>query len=268
MNWMKEREERTAMAAQDCSITDKKEDMNVTAISTILDNMRSERDSPFTRIEYNQANAKEVLREHAASFVADLIDKFNQMEIEQITFAPLVVTEIAWIYGQIARDEAAKQKISIFRDLGRLFNLERAEYNDWLSQFLDYRRRKKIVTEAERVMGDYGRDFQILYFCCSQELKRVAPEYYYEEIRTNAIVAIEIVGLVGLINRLNDQLRASRLGYREDTILNPYTNWLGENMELYAGVDTKAYNYRDEQTTRSLVVIRRRLAQHDFDLLH
>lgn len=257
-----------AMAAQDCSIMDKKEDMGATAISTILDNMRSEGDMPFTKIEYNRANSGKVLKEQAASFVADLIKEFSQVEIEQITFAPLVVTEIAWMYGQIARDEAARQKVSILRDLGRLFNMERAEYNDWLSQFLDYRRRKKIVTEAERVMGDYGRDFQILYFSCNQELKRVAPEYYYEEIRTNAIVAIEMVGLVGLINRLNDQLRASRLGYREDTILNPYTNWLGENMELYAGVDTKAYNYLDEHITRSLVVIRRRLSQHDFDLLN
>ena len=61
------------MAAQDCSIMDKKEDMSATAISTILDNMRSERDTPFTKIEYNLANSGKVLKEQAASFVADFI---------------------------------------------------------------------------------------------------------------------------------------------------------------------------------------------------
>ena len=37
------------MAAQDCSIMDKKEDMSATAISTILDNMRSEGDALYLR---------------------------------------------------------------------------------------------------------------------------------------------------------------------------------------------------------------------------
>ena len=210
------------------------------------------------------------LVEEAAACTRTMIESLSMKEIQQVGFVPLVITELAWIYAQQARDAAARNKLEMFRKLGKIFDEQRKEYDNYLSLNLDYIRRKTIKVEAESLIRDYEKDFTILSICCNQELKRVAPEYYYEDVRTPAIVSIELVGLVGAINKLNDTLLAKRLKGRliEKTQMNPYTAWLGDNMECYAGVDTKTYNYGNKDILNAIAVIRNRAIIRDYHILN
>ena len=222
------------------------------------------------RVPEREPGSEKKLIEKASSFAHEMINNMSRKEIQQVSFMPLVLTEIAWIYAQMAREAAAHNRLEMFRDMGRVVDLKRKEYEDFLALNLDYMRRTTIKLEAEALMGDFERDFEILYWSCNQELKRVAPEYYYEDVRTPAIVSIEMVGLVRSINKLNDALLAKRIKgeLAEVTELNPYTAWLGENMECYAGVDTKTFNYKDRNILTALAVIKNRAIAREYNILN
>lgn len=104
------------------------------------------------------------LIERASSFAHAMANNMSRKEIQQVSFMPLVVTEIAWIYAQMAREAAARNRLEMFRDMGRVVDLKRKGYEDFLALHLDYKRRKTIKLEAEALMGDFKRDFEILYW--------------------------------------------------------------------------------------------------------
>lgn len=210
------------------------------------------------------------LLEEAAKSARSMLDNLSQQEMKQVGFVPLVITELAWIYAQQARDAAARNRLDMFRKLSGVFDQMRKGYDDWLARDLDYANRKRIKIEAEALMRDYERDFTILSMCCDQELKRVAPEFYYEDVRIPAIVSMELVGLVGAVNSLNDMLLSKRNVTRpsERTEMNPYTAWMGENMECYAGVDTKTFNYKDKNILIALTVIKNKAIAREYNILN
>lgn len=222
------------------------------------------------RVPERESGSEGRLIEEAAKSARSMLDNLSQQEMKQVGFVPLVITELAWIYAQQARDAAARNRLAMFRKLSGVFDQMRNGYDDWLALDLDYANRKRIKVEAEALMRDYERDFTILAMCCDQELKRVAPEYYYEDVRVPAIVSMELVGLVGAVNSLNDMLLSKKNVVRpsERTEMNPYTVWLGENMECYAGVDTKTYNYGEKNIMTAVVVIRNKAITRDYGILN
>lgn len=197
----------------------------------------------------------------------NMLDNLTLKEVKRTGIVPLVITEIAWTYADMARKAAAKYKLDMFVKMGRVYDSKRADYERWLAKDIDFNNRSRIKIEAERMLDDLKRDFTILYFCCNQELKRVAPEYNYEDIRTLAIVSIELCALVDSINKLNDIMLEKRIGEPQHTLLNPYTEWLWDNMMCYAGVDTKFYNYRDKDILRACTVIKNKAFERDYDIL-
>lgn len=214
----------------------------------------------------------EALRENA--FRRDIVEGARKM-IERLTveeqlsvsFLPLVLTHIAWVYADKAMSCAARDRVTCLKKLGRALKDVRQRYGYELRRDLDFRHVRNVEMQTEMCMEQMSSDLNILYFSVNQELKRKVPDYGYDELRTYAVISTLFVELLEQHNREMDRLLAERLEDRKlaPSIVPPLIQQLYKGMVAFAGVEGK-FDYRERNVVMAMKVIKNRIGSIEFSV--
>ena len=106
-----------------------------------------------------------------------MMERLTTDEQMRVSFIPLIITQLAWMYADKAMECAARDKVSILKKLSRTLKLVHKKYDDELRRDLDYNHLQNITRQTEMCVEEMNRDLTILYFSVNQEFKRSTPEY-------------------------------------------------------------------------------------------
>ena len=197
---------------------------------------------------------------------ARLAAEFSKKEQTSIAFVPLIINHMAWNYVMKAVRISVDNRIDILKKVTRAVRKLRQDYADELAKDLDLRHQEHIESEAERFMGEFGRDFTILYFSVNQEFKRKMPTFPYGEMRTYSIIAMLMIRLADEHNRSMDTLIRSRLGHAANSIRMPVMDALYSCMDAYAG-EVGRFDFNDRDIRLATKIIYNKLISTGFDIL-
>ncbi len=196
-----------------------------------------------------------------------MMERLTTDEQMRVSFIPLIITQLAWMYADKAMECAARDKVSILKKLSRTLKLVHKKYDEELRRDLDYNHLQNITRQTGMCVEEMNRDLTILYFSVNQEFKRSTPEYPCDEQRTYAIISTLFIDLLKAHNLEMDKLLADRLNDRNlsPSIVPPLIQQLRKGMVAFAGVEGK-FNYKDHNVTLAMSVIHNRIKNIEFSL--
>lgn len=219
----------------------------------------------------NPLNEKEwkekMFRKQIAESTRKMIETLTIAEQMRVSFVPLIITHLAWVYADKAMECAARDKVSLLKKLSRTLKMVHQKYNEELRRELDYTHQQNVVKQTEMCMDEISRDLTILYFSVNQELKRKVPQYGFDEQRTYAIISTLFIDLLKQHNREMDKLLAEKLNDRNlaPSIVPPLTQHLHTGMVAFAGVEGK-FDYREQNVVMAMKVIKNRIDSIEFSV--
>ncbi len=214
-----------------------------------------------------EAIPEELLNKDIMESTQLMMERLTTEEQMRVSFIPLIITQLAWLYADKAMECAARDKVSILKKLSRTLKLVHKKYDDELRQELDYTHLQNIIRQTGMCVEEMNRDLTILYFSVNQEFKRSTPEYPCDEQRTYAIISTLFIDLLKAHNLEMDKLLADRLNDRNlaPSIVPPLIQQLRKGMVAFAGVEGK-FNYKDHNVTLAMSVIHNRIKSIEFSL--
>ena len=179
-----------------------------------------------------------------------MMERLTTDEQMRVSFIPLIITQLAWMYADKAIECAARDKAV-----------------ETFGADLDYNHLQNITRQTGMCVEEMNRDLTILYFSVNQEFKRSTPEYPCDEQRTYAIISTLFIDLLKAHNLEMDKLLADRLNDRNlaPSIVPPLIQQLRKGMVAFAGVEGK-FNYKDHNVTLAMSVIHNRIKSIEFSL--
>lgn len=216
----------------------------------------------------NEKERKEkMFRKQIAESTRKMIETLTIAEQMRVSFVPLIITHLAWVYADKAMACAARDKVSLLKKLSRTLKMVHQKYNEELRRELDYTHLQNVVKQTEMCMDEISRDLTILYFSVNQELKRKVPQYGFDEQRTYAIISTLFIDLLKQHNREMDKLLAEKLNDRNlaPSIVPPLTQHLHTGMVAFAGVEGK-FDYREQNVVMAMKVIKNRIGSIEFSV--
>lgn len=210
---------------------------------------------------------EKAFRESVSKSTKMMMERLTLDEQMRVSFVPLIITHLAWVYADKAMACAARDKVSILKKLSRVLKMVHQRYNDELRRELDYDHLQNVVKQTDMCIGEISRDLTILYFSVNQEFKRSTPEYPYDEQRTYAIISTLFIDLLKSHNREMDKLLAEKLQDKNlaPSIVPPLIQHLRTGMVAFAGVEGK-FNYEDMNVQNAMKVIRNRINSIEFSV--
>lgn len=196
-----------------------------------------------------------------------MMERLTTEEQMRVSFVPLIITRLAWVYADKAMTCAARDRVSLLKKLCRELKQVRQDYEREIRSELDYSHVKKVEEQTYMCISEMGRDLQILYFSANQEFKRSIPECPYDELRTYAIISVLFVNYLQSYNREIDKLLAVKLHDRNlaESIVPPLIEKLRYIMNGFARIDNK-FNFNDKNVTLAMSVIRNRINSIEFSI--
>lgn len=221
-------------------------------------------EKPMPDIQQLQEKA---FRKQVANSTQKMIEKLTVDEQMRVSFVPLIITQLAWLYADKAMVCAARDKVSILKKLSRTLKMVKQKYEDELRRELDYTHLQNVRKQTEMCINEMQRDLTILYFSVNQELKRTTPEYPYDEQRTYALISTLFIDLLQSYNREIDKLLAEKL---QDpnlgaSIVPPLIQHLRTGMAAFAGVEGK-FSYEDRNVVTAMKVVENRIKSIEFSI--
>lgn len=210
---------------------------------------------------------EKAFRESVSESTKKMMERLTIDEQMRVSFVPLIITQLAWLYADKAMECAARDKVSILKKLSRMLKMVHQQYNDELRRELDYDHLQNVVKQTDMCIGEISRDLTILYFSVNQELKLSTPEYPYDEQRTYAIISTLFIDLLKTYNLEMDKLLAEKLQDKNlaPSILPPLIQHLRTGMVAFAGVEGK-FNYKDVNVQTAMKVIKNRINSIEFSV--
>lgn len=214
-----------------------------------------------------KALQEKAFRDTVAENTKKMMERLTLDEQMRVSFVPLIITQLAWLYADKAMACAARDKISILKKLSRTLKMVHQRYNDELRRELDYTHLQNVMRQTDMCIEEISRDLTILYFSVNQEFKRSTPEYPYDEQRTYAIISILFIDLLKSYNLEMDKLLAEKLRDPNlaPSIVPPLIQHLRTGMVAFAGVEGK-FNYEDTNVQNAIKVIRNRIGSIEFSV--
>ena len=182
---------------------------------------------PYSRFHVNPRLNDDLIKILANHDAEALLRTFSWDECMQIAFVPLVISKIAWIYAERAMKQCADMKISKYIKLCREIKALRNNYLDFISLDINRAQLGKVEEQAERLIKICEYDFTILWFQISQYIKTNAYGIPYENMRTNALMAIIIITFLKEHDDEMNDLVASKLAMSK-SVTNPQMLKLSE----------------------------------------
>lgn len=206
-------------------------------------------------------------RDTVAESTKKMMERLTLDEQMRVSFVPLIITQLAWLYADKAMACAARDKVSILKKLSRTLKMVHQRYNDELRRELDYTHLQNVMKQTDMCIEEISRDLTILYFSVNQEFKRSTPEYPYDEQRTYAIISTLFIDLLKSYNLEMDKLLAEKLSDPNlaPSIVPPLIQHLRTGMVAFAGVEGK-FNYEDTNVQNAIKVIRNRINSIEFSV--
>lgn len=206
-------------------------------------------------------------RDDVSESTRKMMERLTLDEQMRVSFVPLIITQLAWLYADKAMACAARDKVSILKKLSRTLKMVHQRYNDELRRELDYTHLQNVMKQTDMCIEEISRDLTILYFFVNQEFKRSTPEYPYDEQRTYAIISTLFIDLLKSYNLEMDKLLAEKLSDPNlaPSIVPPLIQHLRTGMVAFAGVEGK-FNYEDTNVQNAIKVIRNRINSIEFSV--
>ena len=210
---------------------------------------------------------EKAFRESVAESTKKMMERLTLDEQMRVSFVPLIITQLAWLYADKAMVCAARDKVIILKKLSRTLKMVHQKYNDELHRELDYKHLHNVMKQTDMCIGEINRDLTILYFSVNQEFKRSTPEYPYDEQRTYAIMSTLFIDLLEAYNLEMDKLLAEKLQDKNlaPSIVPPLIQHLRTGMVAFAGVEGK-FNYKDANVQTAMKVIGNRINSIEFSV--
>lgn len=210
---------------------------------------------------------EKAFRESVAESTKKMMERLTLDEQMRVSFVPLIITQLAWLYADKAMACAARDKVSILKKLSRTLKMVHQRYNDELHRELDYKHLQNVMKQTDMCIEEISRDLTILYFSVNQEFKRSTPEYPYDEQRTYAIISTLFIDLLKAYNLEMDKLLAEKLQDKNlaPSIVPPLIQHLRTGMVAFAGVEGK-FNYKDANVQTAMKVMGNRINSIEFSV--
>ena len=194
--------------------------------------------------------------------VRALSEKFTLEEQSKIAFVPLIIAHIAWTYAFRTIQFAADHRLEEVKKLSRAVRHVREEYISELQRSLDQRHIKNIANETDAFMAEYGRDFLILYLSTSNSINRLYKHIEYDELRTNAFLAMQFVKACRNYENRMTKFIKSRIGVGHQSHL-PSMSKLYDCMDAYLG----DYEITETQDLKNaMAIFDKNLSEIEFNL--
>lgn len=224
-------------------------------------------EKPIKAIPDMKELQEKAFRDSVSKSTRLMMERLTLDEQMRVSFVPLIITHLAWVYADKAMACAARDKVSILKKLSRTLKMVHQRYNDELRRELDYNHLQNVTKQTEMCIGEISRDLTILYFSVNQEFKRSTPEYPHDEQRTYAIISTLFIDLLKFHNREMDKLLAEKLQDKNlaPSIVPPLIQHLRTGMIAFAGVEGK-FNYEDINVQNAMKVIRNRINSIEFSV--
>lgn len=210
---------------------------------------------------------EKAFRNNVSESTRKMIERLTIDEQMRVSFLPLIITHLAWVYADKAMACAARDKVSLLKKLSRTLKMVHQKYNEELRRELDYSHLQNVIRQTEMCISEINRDLTILYFTVNQELKRKVPQYGYDEQRTYAVISTLFIDLLKQHNREMDKLLAEKLDDRNlaPSIVHPLIQHLHTGMVAFAGVEGK-FDYREQNVVMAMKVIKNRIDSIEFSV--
>lgn len=210
---------------------------------------------------------EKAFRDNVSESTKKMIERLTLDEQMRVSFVPLIITHLAWVYADKAMACAARDKVSLLKKLSRTLKMVHQKYNEELRRELDYNHLQNVIRQTEMCISEINRDLTILYFSVNQELKRKVPQYGFDEQRTYAVISTLFIDLLKQHNREMDKLLAEKLNDRNlaPSIVPPLIQHLHTGMVAFAGVEGK-FDYREQNVVTAMKVIKNRIDSIEFSV--
>lgn len=184
--------------------------------------------------EINRSTFKneEEFKESVHKGTAMMLETFSFQENMEISYVPLIITELAWHYADKALQKAASYMISSTKKLSRACKELRKSYLKEVSKDIDMSHQSKFMNETKKLIEVCQYDLTILWYSINQHLKTNHYELPYLDLRTDAYLSAAMVGMLKEHNEKVSKMVGDRIGdYRDFT--NPKTLALKDCMEAF-----------------------------------
>lgn len=223
---------------------------------------------PAKPVKTMQEFQESAFLQKVAEGVQDMIDNLTLNEQMQVSFVPLIIEQIAWVYAEKAMACAARDKVSILKKLSRTLKLVHQKWDNELRRDLDFDHMKNVNEQVEMCLNNHlAKDVTILYWTVNSEFKRAAPEYPHQELRTYAIISTLFVDLLKDYNLKIDALLREKLDNKnlEPSIIPPIITELRRGMVAFAGVEGK-FNYENSTVKLGMDIIGKKIERIEFGI--
>lgn len=176
--------------------------------------------------------AERKFRDDCKRTTEKLISSFTEQEHIQISFVPMVVAEIAWIFAEKTRSWCAENRVSEVKALSREVQKIRKDYIDFIRLDLDSSHISHITNCANEIIND-TQHFSIAFLSLINEFYRQYPDVSYVECRAYATISKMVISAYKRrIKRTNEIIR-SRIG-KDDSCENKIITYQLEScMDAY-----------------------------------
>ena len=178
---------------------------------------------------------EELFKQKVKSDIDRMVNELTPDELKLITFAPRIISEIAWIFTDKVLKYCAEHKIEAVKKLSRAVKYVKDEYYRFMAKDLDYKHIQNVKDEAKRFMDEEcSWNYTTLYYSVDAELKKKYGAIEDEEMRVNAFIVLVQIYFLELVNKRGDEILKKKLGMREH-IRDPFMDKLKTAMQAYAG---------------------------------
>lgn len=218
-------------------------------------------------IEFREVSIKDIqegaFRKSIKEEVNERLEKLTKKEHYQITFVPLVITEIAFIYAEKVHKYCAEHRVSEVKKLGRAVRTVREDYINYLRQDLKDRDISRIESETREFLEEYSYDFFIMYAQASNIISNKYDYMEHKDMRTLALIGREMCNFFNEYNHKMNKLIEKKLGSVSD-IHYPYQSKLMTCLDAYLGDADKIKRSDYSQFDMCFGVIQNKLMNCDF----
>lgn len=228
---------------------------------------KQEKPQQLTKMPDIKELQEKKFRDDVSESTRKMMERLTLDEQMRVSFVPLIITHLAWVYADKAMACAARDKVSLLKKLSRTLKMVHQKYNEELRRELDYNHLQNVIRQTEMCISEINRDLTILYFSVNQELKRKVPQYGFDEQRTYAVISTLFIDLLKQHNREMDKLLAEKLNDRNlaPSIVPPLIQHLHTGMVAFAGVEGK-FDYREQNVVTAMKVIKNRIDSIEFSV--
>lgn len=219
-------------------------------------------DIKLPTIEQMADNVERQFKQQIHKDVMERLKKFTFKENMMIAFAPVIITELIWLYAELVTDYAAQARLSETKKLSRMVKEMRKKYNYELRLDLT----QEQVERIERISSDFvekcQRDLTLLWYTINNELKRDFYNIGHLDMRTNAYLAIVLCDVLQEHNDAMDELIRQKMG-SVSKVKNRLIEALRSCMEAYLSPATLS---RSQHIKTSMRILHNNLALINFDI--